>query len=395
MSSPSTPPSPRYYGKSLPFGAASYDPPNLAYLGIEQALMDYVQLVASLKANLSALDAPVIVWGGSYGGMLAAWARIKYPATFAGAYASSAPILQIPGLMDPKAYNRVIRDTFATGKNGQAASHGIYLGFEAMVAASTTPSGRSDLVSRLRICGDPFSKPYAIDSIVGWLESAIGFVAMGDYPYPTSFLGPLPASPAAFIADFFPADPTTATPSQLIDAMYGAANTFYNYTGQAGLCFDLSSQDPPGLQGDGWDVQCCREVAQPIGSYGWPNDIFLPSPFSLPEFISGCRQQFNSTPRAYMQLFEYGGLDLSGASNILLFNGDLDPWKSGGILQNRTKYGKDIIPFLQRGAAHHLDLRTPNHADPEDTVTARAMARAAIVKWCAEYAARIINGGDL
>lgn len=86
-----------YYGTSLPFGDAAYDTPNLAYLSAEQALVDYVSLMHSLKANLSAEASPVIVFGGSYGGMLAAWAQIRHPGAFAGAIAASAPILQFDG----------------------------------------------------------------------------------------------------------------------------------------------------------------------------------------------------------------------------------------------------------------------------------------------------------
>ncbi len=105
--------------------------------------------------------------------------------------------------------------------------------------------------------------------MLGWLSSALGFVAMADYPYPTSFLGPLPANPAAYIGALLPAVPAAAPEAALLGGLADAANVFYNFSGQAGACFNLSSQDPPGLQGDGWDVQCCREVVQPIGSYGW------------------------------------------------------------------------------------------------------------------------------
>ena len=57
-------------------------------------MMDYVELIRHVKAKYQAEDKAVIVFGGSYGGMLAAWIRMKYPATFQGAYAASAPILQ-------------------------------------------------------------------------------------------------------------------------------------------------------------------------------------------------------------------------------------------------------------------------------------------------------------
>lgn len=80
----------RYYGESL---LGKGNKTSLSYLTHEQALADYATLVHSLQANLSAAGSPVIAFGGSYGGMLSAWLRLKYPGTFAGAISASAPIL--------------------------------------------------------------------------------------------------------------------------------------------------------------------------------------------------------------------------------------------------------------------------------------------------------------
>ncbi|KAG5057618.1 hypothetical protein JHK86_012614 [Glycine max] len=105
----------QYYGESVPYGSAEEAYKNvttLSYLTSEQALADFSVLIADLKHNFSTKDCPVILFGGSYGGMLAAWMRLKYPHVAVGALASSAPILQFEDIVPPETFYDLVSNAF-------------------------------------------------------------------------------------------------------------------------------------------------------------------------------------------------------------------------------------------------------------------------------------------
>jgi len=112
----------RYFGKSLPFDADTFmkDHRFIQWLTPDQALADYSKLIWTLKREWNSEGSAVIGFGGSYGGMLCTWLRIKYPAAVQGCIASSAPVMSFMGLTppyDPNGFNRAVTDD-ASAKNG-------------------------------------------------------------------------------------------------------------------------------------------------------------------------------------------------------------------------------------------------------------------------------------
>lgn len=72
----------RYFGESVPTLKGTSN--CISYLTAEEALADYATLCSYLRKTYNALDAAIIAFGGSYGGMLASWMRIKYPGAIDG-----------------------------------------------------------------------------------------------------------------------------------------------------------------------------------------------------------------------------------------------------------------------------------------------------------------------
>ena len=65
---------------------------------MEQALADYALVIKTVKETVYNTEQPVVAFGGSYGGMLAAWLRMKYPASVQGAIAVSADNTATPNI---------------------------------------------------------------------------------------------------------------------------------------------------------------------------------------------------------------------------------------------------------------------------------------------------------
>jgi lysosomal Pro-X carboxypeptidase len=186
----------RYYGETLPFGKDSFTSSNLQWLTMEQALADYEHLIYTLKRSTwDSVSSPVIAFGGSYGGMLASWLRMKYPSAVEGAIAGSAPILAFQGLPAPyadwgggEAYWQVVTNdaTAAAGAEPDCANN-IRKVWSQIFSLAKTEAGRATLTTAFKMCKPLTSEADAMNLALMHLN-AFDTMAMGNFPYPSNYL---------------------------------------------------------------------------------------------------------------------------------------------------------------------------------------------------------------
>lgn len=194
----------------------------MRFLSSEQALADYATLLFYLRSQVWKCDAPAVAFGGSYGGMLASWFRIKYPSAVDGAIACSAPIWCVelerqqrheslthiykcvrrafPGETPP-----VDPEYFARGETYDAevlgspsCANNIRQAWQALFRLSNSAQGLAQASAALRLCSPMQSADDAL-AVANWAAGGFSFLAMGSYPYPSSYMlngnGVLPPFP--------------------------------------------------------------------------------------------------------------------------------------------------------------------------------------------------------
>lgn len=318
-------------------------------------------------------------------------------------------------MVDPEGYSAVTTRTFAnSGPAGSNCVAGIRRSWGIMESLGATRQGREKLTEALGLCAAPDSHAAVKADVFAFISAAWQYMAMADYPYPASFLGPMPAWPVkaacASFADVGPSAPDDA----VLGAVRAGFNVFYNYTGQAGACFNVSAAGPSTLGAPtAWNFQACTEVCLwgggrpkedprlaparpprrprallpqmllPVAQSG-TEDMFYPQPWNLTEVVAQCKSQFGVRSRPRWAITTYGGERLDGASNIVYSNGNLDPWSAGGV-QTNVSTARDVVAVVIDQGAHHLDLRAPNSADPESVKHARRLEASYIAKWIEQW----------
>ncbi|KAK9921383.1 hypothetical protein M0R45_029894 [Rubus argutus] len=346
----------RFYGKSIPFGGekdvAYSNATTLGYLSSTQALADYASLIIDLKKNLTATDSPVVVFGGSYGGMLAAWFRLKYPHVTIGALASSSPILNFENITSPYSFNNIVTNDFRS--ESESCYKVIKGSWQQIEDAANQPGGLDLLRKSFKICKNYISADY----LESWLSTAYIYTAMTDYPTSSNFLNPLPAFPVKQMCKAID-NPTTGN------------DTF------------AKLYDPHDL--GGWQWQACTEMIMPTSGNN-EESIFPASEWQYKNRASYCKMTYGIEPRPNWITTEFGGHDIKRVlrrhgSNIIFFNGLRDPWSGGGVLKNISK---SIIAIVAKEGAHHVDLRFKTSEDPEWLKDVREQEINIIAKWISQ-----------
>ena len=434
----------RYYGRSRPSAmddVSEAPRDRLAFLTAEQALADYAELLSHVKRNdlpriirgrtrretagassrVSAFDVDpsvaVVAFGGSYGGMLATWFRAKYPHLVDGAVAGSAPIWAFAGEtppVDPNAFALGVSfDATAWGGASPACEGNVRAAFAELLSRTSSARGVASVAKPLRLCAS--SAPESADDVARlayWLQDAFDYLAMGNFPYPDSYIlmgdGTLPAFPFRAACAKTASDPDLSSkgdPDAFLRVLADFADVYYNYT-RALPCFDhRNAREGPNAASAAdaslWDWQFCTEMFMPTARDG-VRDIFFSQPWNETLARRRCMETWGVEPRATWADTSFGGRQLFALSNVVWSNGALDPWSGLGVNRDTDFLGvldsrRGLEAVHLPNGAHHLDFFWSRDDDEEDVRRARVKETALVRRWIAEKhaaAAKARRGRD-
>ncbi|XP_076932677.1 uncharacterized protein LOC143598323 [Bidens hawaiensis] len=364
----------RFYGESNPVGLKGR-PESIdamkeslknktirGYFNSAQALADYAELLLHIKNKLHAHNSPIIVIGGSYGGMLASWFRLKYPHIALGALASSAPILYFDGLTPQDGYYSIVTKDFKEASENCYKT--IRRSWHELDKVASMPNGLAILSQKFKTCS-PLKDYFELGD---YLDSMYAGAAQYNAP------------PNYSTTKICQAIDGTSNATDILDRIFAGLVAY-----QPGRpCYDITQE--VSQTSIGWQWQSCSEMVMPVGVTS--NDSMFPrSPFDAKRYNNDCHKMFGVMPRPHWTTTYYGGQDIrlilsKFGSNIIFSNGLRDPYSSGGVLEDISE---SILAIKTTNGSHCLDISYSMKTDPEWLVTQRKQEVKIINQWLRKY----------
>ncbi|CAM9772235.1 unnamed protein product [Ectocarpus sp. 4 AP-2014] len=409
----------RYYGKSNPGDDWATD--SLRWLSSQQALADLSSFHGFLsdKEGLTGAE-KWVTWGGSYPGMLAGWARLKYPHLFHAAVSSSSPM---KAQLDFPQYAEVMRDSLASGVDGVGGSEecasAVEAGHASIGELLLTEEGQLELVETFQLC-DASSLQDEDARVLFAGDGVVTLPIQGNDPACNGMVCNIravceimtdttrgseverlaairkiqrssdaeaiekPRSSPTPCEVFPPKDMNTAAGGYGSRSRERGAGLRRDYPGQEMKLLRRWAMDPSDPN-RAWLYQTCTE----FGFYQ-TCEVGTRCPFTqglhtLDIDLAMCEEAFGiraEEVREQVRLTNlfYGG-DRPRGSRVIFPNGAIDPWHALGVLETPTP---GLPAIYVEGASHHFWTHPSKPTDSPDIVKARHVIWNQITAWLGE-----------
>jgi len=355
----------RFYGQSVPNNDSSTN--NLMYLSSSQALEDMVTFHEQIQTQFQLpANTKWIVFGGSYSGALSAWARLKYPHLFAGAFSASAPV---EAKLDFFEYFEVTANSLGPKCNSVVQSANEQVAY--MIQNNQT----SQLQSMFNLC----SIPQTAMDIVTFLGDLSGPIAnVVQYSNDNNSYQPFNVSVMCDMLE------NADTPIDGLVAVWNANNAYSNQTACTDPTYQGFLQSMTGNNaGRSWTWQTCQEFG--YFQTGESSKQPFSSLISLDSFLQQCSDIFgiqNMTPNTQWINDFYGGNQIV-TSRTIFTDGTVDPWHKLATYQTWPDSAQ-TESILIEGTAHCASLYPARDSDLPGLKAARVRQNVRLAQWLAD-----------
>jgi len=351
----------RYFGASMPFGADSFNLDNLKFLTADQTIEDFAAIIKHYKNEvLNCTDCPVITFGGSYCGQLAAWLRMRYPALVDAAVTSSASLRTYSEVVDTEAFYASSTNAF-NQTNTHDSANIIKEGFTRLKNYSqSSSSAYQDLNQYLNLC-HPMTTSDDINKLSNWMKHSFVTGSMfNNYLTSGSYAGKRLLEVATL---YFANLNVTSSDHDIFLAMRNSAMICQKKDPKT--CLNLfsasqKSKSDPVVQtsvpsSSAFDVLTCNDLPESMGPDGI-HDMYPAAPWNKLDKAAYCLKYYRLVPKFDWVMNTFGGWtlgDYASYSNIFFANGKNDPWFAAGVTQNVTN---SVVAYIVEDGTHCQDL---------------------------------------